>query len=53
MLKKLSGLVLILFAVALFAADDTYQSVMLGDLHYDNVECREPESMKKLKDYQK
>lgn len=53
MLKKLSGLVLILFAVALFAADDTYQIVMLGDLHYDNVECREPESMKKLKDYQK
>lgn len=53
MLKKLSGLVLILFAVALFAADDTYQIVMLGDLHYDNVECREPESLKNLKDYQK
>ena len=52
MLKKLSGLVLILFAVGLFAADDTYQIVMLGDLHYDNVECREPELMKKLKDYQ-
>ncbi|MBR4899680.1 MAG: metallophosphoesterase, partial [Victivallales bacterium] len=52
MLKKISGLVLILFAVTLFAADDTYQIVMLGDLHYDNVECREPESMKKLKDYQ-
>jgi hypothetical protein len=43
MLKKLSGLVFILFAMALFAADDTYQIVMLGDLHYDNVECREPE----------
>ena len=53
MLKKISGLVLILFAVALFATDDTYQIVVLGDLHYDNVECREPESMKKLKDYQK
>ncbi|MBP5670783.1 MAG: metallophosphoesterase [Victivallales bacterium] len=53
MLKKISVLVLILFAVALFAADDTYQIVMLGDLHYDNVDCREPEMMKNLKDYQK
>ena len=52
MLKKISGLVLLLFVVTLFAADDTYQIVMLGDLHYDNVECREPEMMKNLKDYQ-
>ncbi|MCR5380575.1 MAG: metallophosphoesterase [Lentisphaeria bacterium] len=53
MLKKISGLVLILFVVTLFAADDTYQIVMLGDLHYDNVECREPEMLKNLQDWQK
>ena len=53
MLKKLSGLVLILFAVVLFAADDTYQIVTMGDLHYDNKECREPEMLKNLKDWQK
>ena len=53
MLKKISGLVLILFVVSLFAADDTYQIVMLGDLHYDNVECREPEMLKNLQDWQK
>ena len=53
MLKKISGLVLLLFVVTLFAADDSYQIVMLGDLHYDNVDCREPEFLKNLKDYQK
>ncbi|MBQ9447983.1 MAG: hypothetical protein IJU61_15400, partial [Victivallales bacterium] len=53
MLKKLSGLVLILFAVVLFAADDTYQIVTMGDLQYDNKECREPEMLKNLKDWQK
>ncbi len=53
MLKKLSCLVLILFAVVLFAADDTYQIVTMGDLHYDNKECREPEMLKNLKDWQK
>ena len=53
MLKKISGLVLLLFVVTLFAADDTYQIVMLGDLHYDNVECREPEMLKNLQDWQK
>ena len=53
MLKKISGLVLLLFVVTLFAADDTYQIVMLGDLHYDNVDCREPETLKNLQDWQK
>ena len=53
MFKKISGLVLLLFVVTLFAADDTYQIVMLGDLHYDNVDCREPETLKNLQDWQK
>lgn len=52
-MKKITCLMLILFMVALFAAEDTYQIVTMGDLHYDNKECREPEMLKNLKDWQK
>jgi len=59
--RKFSVLSLFLVACVLFtscvrltvkketsATNDAYQIVMLGDLHYDSEECREPSALKEL-----
>ena len=51
--KTLSILSLLLLVFTAFAAEDTYQIVMLGDLHYDNEACREPSSIPALSDARK
>jgi predicted phosphodiesterase len=53
MSRKPIVLSLFLLFLMAFAGEDTYQLVMLGDLHYDSVDCHEPSVLDNMTEKQK